>query len=362
MSTNEPESLSEREFAAELEGKMGALLGGTPRSPGEAVRVSGEVPDAEPPQEPQIVEDIPPAAPETPAPQIPEAPEEAPEPSEVEPQEEGDEDYVGEGLAWAKRKYGDEVTLERLADVAFNQEQALSRQGSKIKEAEQLGYQWYEYSQNLEHQLAQQPTGMPLSASEEQWIENSLANPLGFAAQAKATGNEALYRGVISRIAQEDPVAAGQIASQVEMAFVAQQQQAAYAAQQQNGAQSMEATIGASVQRLGIDLQAYGQPMMAKIGELGEYHPYTQAILYGSDQERDLAFQAVFDLVRESRMTRRVVRDSEREEAIRKEGELRRQAAGVLTGTPNRQTPPPTSPFMAAMEDEWRRAGQWNDE
>jgi len=359
LSTNEPESLSEREFAAELEGKMSALLGGTPRSPGEAVRVTDQIPEADTPEiEPQVVEDAPPAAPETPAPQIPEAPEEGEEPT---PSEE-DEDYVGEGLAWAKRKYGDEVTLEQLANVAHNQEQALSRQGAKVREAEQLGYQWYEYSQNLERQLSQQPTGMPMSASEEQWVENAMTNPLAAAAQAKGTGNEALYQAVIARVAQENPLAAGQIASQVEMAFMEQQRQAAYAAATQQNGQSAETMIDASVKRLGIDLQAYGQPMMAKIGELGEYHPYTQAILYGSDQERDLAFQAVYDLVREGRVTRRVVRDSEREAQIAKEGELRRQAAGVLTGTPNRRTPPPTSPFMAAMTEEWRRAGQWHDE
>ena len=356
MSANESDSLSEREFAAELEGKMSAILGGTPRSPGEAVRATDEVPEAD---TPDLVEDAPPErAPEV---TVPEAAPEPEEPSEERPAEEEGE-FEGDGIAWAKRKYGDGVTLERLAEVAYNQEQALSRQGSKAREAEQLAYQWYEYSQNLERQLQTQPTGMPMSASEEQWVEQALMNPMAAAATAKMQGNETLYRAVIARVAQEDPLAAGQISAQVEMAAMQQQAQAQYAAQQANGSSNPEPMIAASIQRLGIDLGRYGQPMMDKIGELGEYHQYTQAILYGDDAQRDLAFQAVYDLVRQGRVTRQEMRDSEREQAIRKEGELRRQAAGVLTGTPNRRTAPPASPFMEAMTDEWRRAGQWHDE
>jgi hypothetical protein len=351
LSDIENESLSERAFAAELEDQIPALLGITPRSPSEAVSGEEEV----------VVSDEPPSAPA--AESVP-----ATEPGEpeavpaTEEEEEGEpESAEEESLAWARRKYGEDVTLERIAKAAFDQEQMVSRLGTKAKENESLAAEWYQYAQNLERQLQAQPTGMPLSSSEEQWIENSITNPLAHAVQAKMSGNEVLYRAVISRISQEDPLVAGQVASYAEMAFAEQvRAQQANAAAAENG-QSGEQEIGASIRRLGIDLDKYGKPMMEKIGDMGEYHPYTQAILYGSEAERDLAFQAVYDLVREGRVMRREVRDTEREEQIKREGELRRKAAGVLTGAPH-VSAVKQSPFMEAMENEWRRAGQWSDE
>jgi hypothetical protein len=349
LSEIENESLSERAFAAELEDQIPALLGIEPRSPGEAVSGEEEV----------VVSDEPPSAPAVePAPATePGEPEAVPateEEEEVEP-----ETAEEESLVWARRKYGEDVTLERIAKAAFDQEQMVSRLGTKAKENESLAAEWYQYAQNLERQLQAQPTGMPLSSAEEQWIENSITNPLAHAVQAKMSGNEVLYRAVIARVSQEDPLAAGQVASYVETAY-AEHVRAQQANAEENG-RSGEQEIGASIQRLGIDLDRYGRPMMEKIGEMGEYHPYTQAILHGSEAERDLAFQAVYDLVREGRVMRREVRDTEREEQIKREGELRRKAAGVLTGAPHVPAVK-QSPFMEAMENEWKRAGQWSDE
>jgi len=351
LGSNEPESLSEREFAAELEDHMGEILFGTPRSPSEAARAE---------EQGETVYDSPPLPPTTePGEEEPVVePEEAP--TEEEGEEEEPETLEDEGLAWARRKYGEDVSLAKIAKVAFDQEQTISRLGNQKREADDLAGQWYQYSQNLERQLQAQPSGMPISSAEENWVEQSLTNPLQYAVQAKMQGNEQLYRAVINRVAQEDPVVAGQIAAYAEMTMA--EQTRAQAANENGAGTDIATTIQASLQRLGIDLNRYGQPMMQKIGELGEFHPYTQAILSGSDQERDLAFQAVYDLVREGRVTRRVVRDEERESQIAREGELRRQAAGVLTGGPRSSAPPPQSPFMDAMEAEWRRRGQWRDD
>jgi len=61
-------------------------------------------------------------------------------------------------------------------------------------------------------------------------------------------------------------------------------------------------------------------------------------------------------------MSTRRVRSEERENQIKHEAELRRQAAGVVTGGPHQEPPPQQSPFMDAMEAEWRARGQWADE
>jgi len=119
--------------------------------------------------------------------------------------------------------------------------------------------------------------------------------------------------------------------------------------------------MGASFQRLGINVQQYGQPMWEKIEELGEYHPYALAILGGDPIQRDLALQAVYDLVRSGQTTTTRVADTQREEQIKREGELRRNAAGVVTGAPHVDTPK-QHPFFDAMEEEWRRRGQWPTE
>ena len=70
--------------------------------------------------------------------------------------------------------------------------------------------------------------------------------------------------------------------------------------------------------------------------------------------------QAMYDLAGAGGNVTRV-RDDARAARIRREGELRREAAGVVTGSPH--TPPPQqSPLMAAMEEEWKARGQWRDE
>jgi hypothetical protein len=101
--------------------------------------------------------------------------------------------------------------------------------------------------------------------------------------------------------------------------------------------------------------------MSEKIAELGEYHPYVQAILGPDPGQRDLAVQAIFDLVREGQVTLRRVRDEQKEATIKREGELRREAAGIVTGAPH--TPPPAEdPLMAAMQREWEARRQWAED
>ena len=243
-------------------------------------------------------------------------------------------------------------------------ERHISQLSNEKREAEQLAQQWYEYAQQAEQQAgAQAQAGMPLSAQEEEWIESSLGDPLGYARSAAFNGNVNLFNGVLNRVAEENPMLASQIGTQVQMDLMqaAQYEQAQYESQQVAPEAQLPIALAQSFVRLGIDLEQSGPPMSEKIGELGEYHPYVQAILNGDERQRDLAVQAVYDLMRSTSLTKRVVRDEARAEQIRREGELRREAAGVVTGAPH--TPPPaTDPFMAAMEQEWKDRGQWGEE
>jgi hypothetical protein len=273
--------------------------------------------------------------------------------------EDGDLDTPDdENVIWATKKYGDDPA--KWAQAARHQEQHISKLAADKKEAEGLAAEWYEYAQSIEQQAQQmQSAGMPLSAQEENWVEQSVANPYQYARQAAMSGNFNLYNGVIARVAEENALMAAQIGAQV------QREMEQIAAQEQNGMQqapSLAEAMGQSIQRLGIDLGTYGEPMSAKIAELGEHHPYVQTILEGDQAAREIALMAVYDLVRSTAMSTRRVRSEERDAQIKHEAELRRQAAGVVTGGPQVQQPPKQSPFMDAMEEEWRARGQWSDE
>jgi hypothetical protein len=362
MSDTEQEGMSERElqdwFAEEVFSEK-------PRSVGEALAAADEqqAPVETPAEEEQQIappEDQPLVVtdePTQPAPELGEAPD-APTPvgdvEEIEeelPEEEGDENVV-----WAKKKYGDDTA--KWAQAARAQEQHISRLAAEKKEAEELAGEWYEYAQGIQQQAAQQTQmGMPLSTQEENWVEQSIANPLQAARAAAQQGNVNLYNGVLARLAEDNPLMAAQIGAQIQMEM---QQLAEQQMPEQQP--SLAEAMGASIQRLGIDLATYGEPMSVKIAELGEYDPYVQAILNGDQMAREMALRAVYDLVRSTAMSTRKVRSEERDEQIRHEAELRRQAAGVVTGGPQVQGAPPQDPFMAAMEQELRDRGQWRDE
>jgi hypothetical protein len=276
------------------------------------------------------------------------------EPEEGDIEEDTDDD---ENVVWAKKKYGDEPA--KWAQAARHQEQHISRLAQEKKEAEELAGEWYEYAQGIQAQAQQQSQmGMPMSQAEENWVEQSIANPLMAARQAAQQGNVSLYNGVIARIAEENPLMAAQIGAQIQM----EMQQLAAEQQAPEPQPSLADAMGYSIQRLGIDLSTYGEPMSVKIAELGEHHPYVQTILEGDQAAREIALMAVYDLVRTSAMSTRKVRSEERDEQIRHEAELRRQAAGVVTGGPQQAAAPPQDPFMAAMEQELRDRGQWRDE
>lgn len=262
-------------------------------------------------------------------------------------------------MAWAKKKYGDDP--DKWAKAAFDQEQHISRMANQLREAEQIAVQWYEYAQQAEAQAVQtQQMGMPMSAQEEQWVEQALANPLEYARQAAFNGNVNLFNAILARVAEENPGFAANIGAQVQLEL---RQTADAQMAQANGPPQMSLTdsLGGSLQRLGINLQQAGPPMSEKIAELGEYHPYVQAILHGDDGQRDLAVQAVYDLTRAGSLTKRVVRDEQRAAQIQREGELRREAAGVVQGSPH-VTPPKEDPFMEAMRQEWKDRRQWTDD
>src|SRR5262245_50452974 len=333
---------------------MENIFGGGPRSPSEATAATGEAPPPEPPEDaPVVVPDEPPGRSEPQPPEEPH-PEEAPGEDEEPPAAEEVED---EHVAWATKKYGEDPN--KWAKASFDMEQHISRLSREKQEAEQLASQWYEYAQQAEQQANQNyASSMPLSAAEEEWIERSVVNPLEAARQARFAGNANLYTGVLRRVAEENPMYASQIGMQVETEI---QAYSADQAAQANGPQpTLVDTLGQSFSRLGIDMNAFGPRMADKLGELGEYHPYTQAILHGDQGQSDLAVQAVYDLVRVSPAA---AKQADREAAIRREGELRREAASIQTGGSLQPVQPkPESKFLAAMTEEWKERGQWGDE
>lgn len=366
--------MNESEFAEMLRNEV---LGDQPRSVGEALEAADaateapeelqEAPDEPTPVEPPEQQEPPLRVPDTPE-QPRDIPEGQPEPAiatELEPEpeagDEGEDTEDDPNVAWATKKYGSEPT--KWAKAAFDMERHITQLTNEKREAEELATQWYQYAQQAEAQATQtQQMGMPLSAQEEQWVETSLTNPLEYARAAAFNGNIALYNAVLARVAEENHLLASQIGTQVQMDM---QQAAAQEMQQQNGMQSemeLPVALAQSFQRLGLDIQSHGPQMSEKLGELGEYHPYVQAILNGDERQRDLAVQAVFDLVRAGTLVSRRVRDETRESQIRREGELRREAAGVVTGSPHTSPPAAQDPFMQAMEDEWKARRQWGGE
>jgi len=338
----------------EMEDFLAEALTGNARSPREAAMAVEE--QERPPGEdaPIVVPDAPPEP--SPVPSELPAPTEEPE---TEEEEEGrDEPPEDEGVVWAKRKYGDDVSLEKIARAAYDQERHISQLSREKREADELAASWYEYAQQVEAQAQQQTqTGMPLSAQEENWVEQSLMDPLGYARTAALNGKTQLYQGVINRVAEENPGLAASIGTQVQMELqsYAQQQQA-----QPEQAQTLEGALAHSFNRLGLNLEKDGPRISQKIGELGEYNPYVRAIMEGDDGQRDLALRAVHDLVRATNFTPRQV---QQQANIAQENEMRRDAASVQTGglAPPAQAAP-ASPLLQGMEEEWKRRGQWADD
>lgn len=335
---------SERELEEFLAGT--GVFGGEPQQETEGEEVIHDVPaGTEPPQ----VEAAPPPPP---------------------PPSEGDEEVVEEAeqgephIVWATKKYGEDT--DRWAKAMFDQERFIGQLQTEKQQSEEIAQQAIEYAQQVEAQTqASSSMAMPMSAAEEAWVEQSAANPAAYAYQAARQGNVQLYNAVLEQVALENPSVAAQVGTQVQMALQAemQQLQAQQAAAVQNGAPqgNLQTDLEGSFQRVGVNVKQYGEPMWQKVDELGQYHPYTLAMLGGNQVERDLAVQAVYDLVRQGQTTTRRVGDETREDQIKREGELRRDAASVVTGSPH-HSPPQESPLMEGMMAEWKRRGQWPEE
>jgi len=333
----------------EIEEFLAGALNGDPQAEVEAPPVEEEA-------APIVVHDLPADAP------IPVETTEPVAPDEGEPVEEPAAEEEGDpAVVWATKKYGEDTG--RWAKAAYDQEQFISKIQAEKKQAEDVARQAIEYAQSVEAQAQSAQSGaMPLSSQEEAWIENSaMSNPAAAAYQAAKAGNVALFNGVLERVAEENPLMAANIGAQVQMQL--QQEYAAAEAPGTNGTapQNFAISLAESIVRLGIDLNVYGAAMSDKIGELGEYSPYTQAILGADAHSRDLALMSVYDLVRAGNTQTRRVEDTEREAAIKREAELRREAAGVVTGGVHQTETPKQHPFFDAMDEEWRKAGQLKD-
>ena len=348
MSETEQDSVSERELAEYFQENV---FSSGPKSVGEAL---AEAPAPET-DEVTVVDE-----PEQPEVDTPEGQEPAPVPAEpgAEPEEEdAEEDTVADELVVrAEKRFGED--RETWAKVLLDQDQMISRQGNTNKELEEWGQGWMEYAQSLEHQTQQQQAQLPRSAAEEEWVEQSVQDPLGYARAAAFGGNISLFQDVLRHTAENlDPLVASQVGSQVqiEMAqYVSEGDQAAQPA-------PLDQELMDSFSRLGLDPEQAIAAITPQVSNMNQYHPYRIAILAGDPQQRDLAVQALWDLAGAGSGHATTHRDDARSARIKREGELRREAAGVVTGSPH--TPPSTqSPFMDAMEAEWKQRGQWSDE
>lgn len=358
MSELEQESVSERELAEYLAENV---FGQQPRSPGEAAAAADDVPDPEPDPEPPPGEIT--VTDTREQPEQPEEPETAPAPEpdltgaeEAAQEPEGDAELEDENVVWAKKRFGDDT--EKWAKILRDQDRMVSSLGAEKKQAEAYAQQAIEYAQAVEAQAQQSAQQMPFSQQEEDWVERSLTDPLGYARAAAYNGNVPLFQAVLGRIAQEDAAYAAQVGSQVqiEMAQLVQEQE-----QQQNGQQQqpLDQALMESFQRLHLDPEEAIAAITEQVQLRTEDDPYRIALLAGDPWTRDMAVRAMVELAGSGNVVRR--RDDQRAQRIKREGELRREAAGVVTGSPH--TPPPKqNPFLESMTDEWRARGQWSDE
>src|SRR5262245_39597356 len=354
-------------MSVEGEKELEEFLAGTGALGGQQAQVVEPPTEEETPPAEEIVHDEPPGFvppfEDTPTPAPPISPEEraAQEQGEETPPEEGEETEQGPPhVVWATEKYGTDT--ERWAKAMYDQEVFIGRLSEQKTEAERVAGEAIRYAQQVEAGAQNGPGGMPISAAEEAWVEQNMVNPAGAAYTAARHGNAALYNAVIDRIAEENPNYAVQVGTQVQMALQqeAQRLQAEQqAAQQRNGGPSgdLQVDLGQSFQRLGIDVQKAGPAMFAKLQELGEYHPYTLAIMGGDAMQRDLAVQAVYDLAAATGASASRIVDAERDQRLQREAELRRGAAAIVTGGTHVSEPPKQSAFMDAMDEEWRRRG-----
>ena len=342
MSTDDTERRCEDFLAEELSRRK-------PRSVGEARRGRrGEEPAEEPTPKPPIVVPDEPAEPPPLPPSCPAVPTRRRTRRSEESRRRSRRTRTSSG-----RSRSTATTRHEVGEGRLRQEQHISRIAREKQEAEELAAQWYEYAQQVEAQARSRRSARCRSPpQEEKWVEQSLVRPAGVRARRPRThGNMQLYnaRHRPRRRGEPGPGRADRCPGADGAAAARQQQQNG----QPQPARSQEA-LAAEIQRLGIDLRRYGAPMSEKIGELGEYHPYVQAIMEGDDGQRDLALQAVYDLVRATRFTRKV-RDSERDEQISQEDEMRRQAAGVVDRAGRRSRRRPKQSTRSWRR--WRRSG-----
>jgi hypothetical protein len=356
MSETEQDSVSERELAEYFQENV---FSPGPKSVGEALETSTavDVESAESPAEDGEVTVV--DAPVQPEVDTPPGQEPAPvaaEPGAEPESEDAEEDIAADDLVVrAEKRFGED--RDTWAKVLLDQDQMISRQGNTNKELEEWGQGWLEYAQALEAQTQQAQAQMPRSAAEEEWIEASVSDPLGYARAAAFNGNIGLFQDVLRHTAENvDPLVASQIGSRVQIEMAQYVQEGEQAAQPP----PLDQELYQSFSRLQLDPEQAIAAITPQIANMNQYHPYRIAILAGDEQQRDLAVQALWDLAGAGgHVTTR--RDDARSARIKREGELRRETAGVVTGSPH--TPPPTqSPFMDAMEAEWKQRGQWSDE
>ena len=116
--------------------------------------------------------------------------------------EEGEGEVEGDPhIVWATKKYGTDP--DRWAKAAFDQERFISALAQDKKQAEEAAMQAYAYAQQVEANAQSGPGGMPMSAQQEAWVEQSLSNPVGYAYQAAMSGDAQLYNAVIERVARD---------------------------------------------------------------------------------------------------------------------------------------------------------------
>jgi hypothetical protein len=245
-----------------------------------------------------------------------------------------------------------------VGEAAYDQERFISTISAEKKQAEVIAQNAIEYAQQVEMQAqAQTSMAMPLSASEEAWVEESAANPAAYAYQAARVGNVQLYNAVIENVAMENPAMAAQIGTQVNMSLQQEMAEAQQAAPQQNGDHRTSPPTSNSPSGGSASTSSSTAMRCGEFG-LGQYHPYTLAVMGGDPMQRDLAVSAVYDLIRQGQATA-----ADRRRDPRGPDRPRRRAAPQRRIGRHRLTARRSAAESDAGRDgEVKRKGQWTDE
>jgi len=281
----------------------------------------------------------------------PEGTEEAPDSEEVlseqgepeTPEETPEDDH----MAWARKQYGDDVDVEKLAKAAYEKEKLLGQRAEEVRLAKEERQQ-----RELQERIDALNTPGVLTPEEDGWVDEAAmsGDPGEYAYDALQAGRPDLYAAVMDRwstLGEQEARSARALHSQV-MQLVS--------APQPSEQESYTLALGHTFLSLGLDIDQHGPVILQKAEELGATHPAVQGMMSPDDDVRMISTRAIYDLIASNQTTVQKARVDDQVQARVKEEQLRQQAAGVNQGGP-RVEPPKKSPFWEGFDEELAERG-----